>query len=184
MNIFQRINAVMKDIDYIKRGSAGQGTGVLYDEVIAGLQPLLVEHGIVVAVDFIADTSRTNPKGSYIYEGYFDVHYINIDKPEDKLTCKIVAHAMDSGDKAPGKAITYACKIAHLKTFGYETGENDESRVAEENCDSGLSAIKGAESMEHLKEVYAWTYKTFPKSRKELTAAKDARKKELADAAE
>jgi len=119
----------MKEITYVKRGSAGQGTGVLYDEVICNLQPLLIKHGIVVTVDFLADGSRLTGKGNYIYEGYFDVHYINIDKPEDKFTSKIVAHAMDSGDKAPGKAITYASKIAHLKTFGYETGDNDESRA-------------------------------------------------------
>lgn len=35
---------------------------------------------------------------------------------------------MDAGDKAPGKAITYASKISHLKVFGIETGVNDESR--------------------------------------------------------
>jgi len=127
-NIYQRINAVMKEITYVKRGSAGQGTGVLYDEVICDLQPLLIKHGIVVTVDFLIDGSRQTAKGNYVYEGYFDVHYVNIDKPEDKFTSKIVAHAMDSGDKAPGKAITYATKIAHLKTFGYETGDNDESR--------------------------------------------------------
>jgi hypothetical protein len=111
LNIYQRINAVMADITYIKRGSAGQGTGVLYDEVIADLQPLLIKHGIVVKVDFLADSSRQNAKGNYIYEGYFDVHYINMDKPEDCFTSKIVAHAMDAGDKAPGKAITYAVGI-------------------------------------------------------------------------
>ena len=133
LNIYQRINAVMGEIDYIKRGSAGQGTGVLYDEVIADLQPLLIKHGIVVKVDFLADSSRANAKGNYIYEGYFDVHYINMDKPDDAFTSKIVAHAMDAGDKAPGKAITYASKIAHLKTFGYETGEMDEGR----NFDKG-----------------------------------------------
>lgn len=129
LNIYQRINKVMSEIDYIKRGSAGQGTGVLYDEVIADLQPLLVKNGIVVTVDFLADTSRTNAKDNYIYEGYFEIHYVNIDNPSDRFSSKIVSHSMDSGDKAPGKAITYATKIAHLKTFGYETGTDDESRA-------------------------------------------------------
>jgi hypothetical protein len=132
-NIYQRISEVMSDIGYLKRGSAGQGTGVLYDEVIADLQPLLVKHGIVVTVDFLADSSRDSAKGNYIYQGYFDVHYVNIDKPGEKVTSKVVSHAMDSGDKAPGKAITYAAKIAHLKTFGYETGISDESRAEQKD---------------------------------------------------
>lgn len=123
----------MGEIGYIKRGSAGQGTGVLYDEVIADLQPLLVRHGIVVCVDFIADSSRKNAKDNYIYEGYFEVHYINMDKIDERHTSKVVSHSMDAGDKAPGKAITYATKISHLKTFGYETGVNDESRAEQKD---------------------------------------------------
>ncbi|MEE9459627.1 MAG: ERF family protein [Candidatus Bathyarchaeia archaeon] len=133
LNIYQRINKIMSEIGYIKRGSAGQGTGVLYDEVIADLQPLLVKYGVVVCVDFISDSSRKNAKDSYIYEACFDVHYINIDKTGDRHTSRVVSHSMDAGDKAPGKAITYAAKTVHLKTFGYETGVNDESRSEEKD---------------------------------------------------
>lgn len=132
--IYQKIAAVMAEDLYIKRGSAGQGTGVLYDEVISVLKPLLVKHGIVVMVDFIADTSRANAKGNYIYEGLFDVHYICAEDGS-KHTSKIVAHSMDMGDKAPGKAITYAAKISHVKVFGFETGVNDESRAEQRDVD-------------------------------------------------
>jgi hypothetical protein len=38
------------------------------------------------------------------------------------------SHALDNGDKAPGKAISYATKYALLKTFLLETGEDEESR--------------------------------------------------------
>ena len=40
---------------------------------------------------------------------------------------------MDSGDKAPGKAITYATKISMLKVFSVETGDNEEARFAEQD---------------------------------------------------
>lgn len=130
-NIYQRISAVMKeDSLYIKRGSAGQGTGVLYDEVISLLQPLMVKHGIVSYTEKAnIIESRNNTKGGYIYQCDFNVHYVNIDNPQDRICVLVESHAMDSGDKAPGKAITYASKIAHLKMFGIETGENDESRA-------------------------------------------------------
>jgi hypothetical protein len=132
--IYKAIAGVMSEDLYIKRGSAGQGTGVLYDEVIAVLKPLLVKHGIVVMVDFLVDGSRANAKGNYIYEGYFDVHYICVEDGS-RHTSKIVAHSMDAGDKAPGKAITYAAKISHVKVFGFETGVNDESRAEASNTD-------------------------------------------------
>lgn len=128
-NIYQRIRDVISEGLYIKRGSAGQGTGVLYDEVIAVLTPHLTKHGIVFNVEKVGEgRSRANAKGNYIYESDFNVHYINIDNPEDRFTTLVEAHAMDSGDKAPGKAITYATKISLLKVFQIETGENDESR--------------------------------------------------------
>jgi hypothetical protein len=128
-NIYQRIQGVIKEGLYIKRGSAGQGTGVLYDEVISVLTPILMKHGIVFNTEKVGDArSRANAKGNYIYECDFNVHFINVDNPEDRFTTFVEAHAMDSGDKAPGKAITYATKISLLKVFQIETGTNDESR--------------------------------------------------------
>lgn len=137
-NIYQRINEIMKEKSiYIKKGSAGQGTGVLYDEVISVLNPLLSEHGIVVSVDKAGDArSRQNLKGNYIYECDFKVTYINIDNPDDRLVTLVESHAMDSGDKAPGKAITYATKISLLKVFGIESGDNEESRSEQLNFDT------------------------------------------------
>lgn len=129
-NIYQCINAVMADEAlYIKRGYAGQGTGVLYDEVIAKLAPLMVKHGIVSYTEKTGEArSRKNQKDSYIYECDFLVHYVCAADPESRISVLVEAHSMDAGDKAPGKAITYASKIAHLKVFGIETGVNDESR--------------------------------------------------------
>jgi len=63
-----------------------------------------------------------------LYEGEFNIHFVNIDDGSDRLTVRIVGHANDNGDKAPGKAVTYATKSAILKVFAIETGENDESR--------------------------------------------------------
>jgi len=111
-NIYQRINDVIAEKVYVKRGSAGQGTGVLYDEVIALLSPLLVKHGIVFSVEKAGEArKRENAKGNYIYESDFNVHYINIDNPTDRFTTLVEAHAMDAGDKAPGKAITTRLRL-------------------------------------------------------------------------
>ena len=129
-NIFQRINAVMQDQSiYIKKGSAGQGTGVSYDEVIAVLAPLLTKHGIVISIDKVGDSgSRETKKGAYIYECDYKISYINIDNPADRLESIVEAHAQDGGDKAPGKTATYATKVSMLKVFSIESGDNEESR--------------------------------------------------------
>ena len=129
-NIYQRINEVMKQNIYVKKGSAGQGTGVQHDEVLALLTPHLVTNGIVIQVSKSADSrNRETKKGVYIFECDYLVSYVNIDDPQDRLTVLVEAHAMDAGDKGPGKAMTYAAKTSHVKVFSIETGENDESRA-------------------------------------------------------
>jgi len=131
-NIYQRINEVISQNIYIKKGSAGQGTGVLYDETIEALRKHLTTAGIVIVPEKAGESrSRQNAKGNYVYECDFNIHYVNMDDPSDRFTSFIEAHAMDSGDKAPGKAITYATKISMLKVFQIETGLNDESREEE-----------------------------------------------------
>tara|TARA_R110000764_G_scaffold35726_3_gene80021 strand:- start:195 stop:788 length:594 start_codon:yes stop_codon:yes gene_type:complete len=130
LNIYQRINSIMTEGVYLKKGSAGQGTGAQYDELISKLAPLLSKNGIVITAEKNGDSrSRANAKGNYIFESDFTIHYINMDNPEDRFSTVIESHAMDAGDKAPGKAITYATKISMLKVFGIETGDNEESRA-------------------------------------------------------
>jgi hypothetical protein len=121
---------------YLKKGSAGQGTGAQYDELISKLAPLLSKNGIVITAEKNGDSrSRANAKGNYIFESDFTIHYINMDNPEDRFSTVIESHAMDAGDKAPGKAITYATKISMLKVFGIETGDNEESRADASDVD-------------------------------------------------
>ena len=120
----------MKQGVYLKKGSAGQGTGAQYDELISKLAPLLSENGIVITAEKNGESrSRANAKGNYIFESDFTIHYKNIDNPEDRFSTVIESQAMDAGDKAPGKARTYATKISMLKVFGIETGDNEESRA-------------------------------------------------------
>ena len=56
--------------------------------------------------------------------------------PAKRITSTIQAHANDNGDKAPGKALTYATKAAILKVLCLESGENDESRSEQLDFDT------------------------------------------------
>lgn len=137
-NIFQRINAVMQEIDYIKKDKKVSGGGANYaavshDQVIAMVRDSLVKHGIVYYPEQINSTvlvarDKSKDIAMMLYEGEYNIHFVNIDDGADRLTVRIVGHANDNGDKAPGKAVTYATKSAILKVFAIETGENDESR--------------------------------------------------------
>ena len=129
-NIYQRINAVMADCDYLQKKQAQQGKGIKYDEVMAMIRNLLIKHGIVMVVrqlemDYLGGVEGTKQK---VYQGRYELDLVNIDTPSE-VTHTTYAHGMDGGDKAPGKAQTYAMKILLVKGFGIETGEDEESRA-------------------------------------------------------
>ncbi len=130
LNIYQKINAVMKDCEYLQKKQAQQGKGIQYDEVIAMIREHLINHGVVMVIrqtsfEQVAELEGKNQK---VYQGQYEMDLINMDKPEEKVTHTAFAHGMDGGDKAAGKAHTYAVKIMLVKGFGIETGEDEESR--------------------------------------------------------
>lgn len=140
LNIYQRINAVMKEVQYVQKDVTVSGGGsykaVSHDMVQAVLRPHMVENGIVARVEHMsgAITQFRNLKEEvkmHMYEAVYRVDFVNIDDPKDFMTVIVPSHANDNGDKAPGKATSYAIKYAMLKTFGLETGENEESRLHE-----------------------------------------------------
>ena len=130
-NIYQRINAVMKDCEYLQKKAAQQGKGIKYDEVIAMLREHLINHGVVMVVrqTEMQCVGGLDGKNQKIYQGRYEMDLVNMDKPEEKVTHIVYAQGMDGGDKGPGKAHTYAMKLMLVKGFGLETGEDDESRA-------------------------------------------------------
>jgi len=139
-NIYQRINAVMKEVAYIQKDATIQGGGgykaVTHDQVTAVVRPHFVKHGIVVEVEQIKSKMLVTRNVSanekmHLYSGTYSVEFVNIDNPTDRIPMTVTAHANDSGDKGPGKAMSYAVKYAMLKLLSLETGENDEARFSD-----------------------------------------------------
>lgn len=138
LNIYQRINEVRKSCPYIKKNKEVTGAGtymaVTHDHVTAELRPYLIAQGIVIVPrlvsSVVADTGTFTRNQIPIirYEARYEIDFVNMDEPSDKVTVPIEAHALDQGDKAPGKAASYATKYAVLKLFSIETGEHEEDR--------------------------------------------------------
>lgn len=137
LNIFQRINEVRKKVNYVQKDKTVSGQNykaVTHDAVTALVRNHLIEHGVLIIPRLRLSTMTEVGKTStgttiYRYAGLYDIDFVNVDNPEDKITVPGEAHANDSGDKAPGKATSYATKYAMLKLFSIETGEGDEGRV-------------------------------------------------------
>jgi len=125
LNIHQRLNAVMADVNYIKKDKKieiGKGSYSVtgHDAVTKLIHPLLVEHGINLipsVVDMTQEGNRTRVLMSF--------EWVNIDDPKDSFTNQCVSYGVDNQDKGPAKAISIAQRVITIKTIHLETGERD-----------------------------------------------------------
>ena len=148
-NLFQKINSVRRKVGYIKK-DANVGFGgntyaaVSHDAVIAAVRQALIDECLIISPPSlmqskVVDTGRVTGGGNPIirYEAAYKVAIIDgthADSSDlNKMEAVIEAHAEDQGDKAPGKAMSYAVKYFILKTFNIETGEDEESRIVSED---------------------------------------------------
>lgn len=142
MNIYQRINEIKKEIKYIKKDTKVTGAGsynaLSHDMVTASTRELFVKHG-VVSIPSLKEKTWTEGRdkgegktGQGRYDAVYTVKFINIEDPADCFSIEVGAQGMDSQDKAPGKTISMAKKIAVLKVLDLESGDAEESRIKED----------------------------------------------------
>jgi hypothetical protein len=122
LNIYQRLNAVMLDVQYIQKLDKtvnGQYRFVSHDQVIGVLHGPITKHGIAVIPSVLEHEKQGTTTTLKI-----QVSFVNIDNPNDRVDTIYFGYGVDGGDKGIGKAISYAVKYAMLKTFCLETGDD------------------------------------------------------------
>jgi hypothetical protein len=198
-NIYQRINAVRKAIGYVQKdksvsaGSAGSYRAVTHDAVTGMVRAALIENGVIIVPSVTSAVFHPKePEAKQrLYEATYQIDFVNMDSPEERISIAVNAHALDNGDKAPGKALSYATKYGILKLFNIETGEDEESRYQQEEFDTvgHVDFILASANDKELKDRYSAAY-TIARDAKDkdamkaLIAAKDARKTQLQRQAE
>jgi hypothetical protein len=98
-------------------------------DIISTIKPLEFEYRIysfpisrkIIETGIIENKSDYKQNYMRLEIGY---RFINIDKPEEYLDIISYGDGIDSGDKAPGKAMTYADKYALMKAYKIPTGED------------------------------------------------------------
>ena len=143
LNIYQRLNEVRKKVAYVQKdkrvGRVDEGgyLVVTHDAVTSLVRDHFIEQGIVIVPSLISSamvatgTTTKNGVPYFRYEAKYGFDVVNADNPDalgDKIHLEIEAHAMDHGDKAPGKALSYAKKYVVLKLLEIESGETEEER--------------------------------------------------------
>lgn len=156
MWVRDRVGTLGKD-SQVSTGSGGGYKAISHDKVTRYLRPKCVQAGIFTMMTCTsatdAETGAATAKGRKIvqHRASFDVFFINAHNPDERIVINQWAYADDFGDKAPGKAASYAMKYALLKMFMVETGEEDEDRVE----DDGGRAVVLADNENMLLDLWA-----------------------------
>lgn len=129
LTLLQRLNAVMKDVSYVqkdKKIDVGKGYKVTtHDAVTAKVRPALVKHGV-----FYYPQKLNWQQSGQRTEVSMIVRFVNVDDGADILDVPTLGFGLDTGDKGPGKAMSYAVKYALLKALGLETGEDADNEAS------------------------------------------------------
>lgn len=139
-NIHQRIHAIMTDVSFVAKGEKkvdNKYNYVSHDEVTKIIHAAAVKHKITIIPSVKEksveqfnglkyDTYAKKDKEFTVYLAKITlmVAFVNIDNPLDHVASEWFSYAIDTQDKATGKAYSYAYKYALLKTFALETGED------------------------------------------------------------
>lgn len=145
-NIYCRMSKITADISRVAKNlEVGYGKSkykaVGEADVLASVKPLEAQYGVYsypVSREII-DSGVLTTKG---YDGneknqmYMRIktvyRFLCIDNPESYLDIESFADGVDSQDKAPGKAMTYADKYALLKAYKIITGDDPDQNMSEE----------------------------------------------------
>lgn len=143
-NIHQRLLGVMSDVDSVAKNekvNMGKGSysAVSHDDVARLLHPVFVKHGILcfptVEESEFSAVKIVNNYGKEVDQHRVQVKikvlFTNVDDPTDSISSTTFGFAFDSGDKAFGKAYSYAVKYALLKVLMLESRDAEEQRPQE-----------------------------------------------------
>lgn len=163
LNVYQRLAAVMGEVDYIQKEKKNgmNYTIVSHDAVTAKVRPVLLKHGVVYHPIRCEHTHNGNRA-----ECAMTVRFVNIDAPTDFFDVPTFGYGIDTQDKGPGKAMSYAVKYALLKALGLETGDDPETESVEhkqedpalpKRTDSFIThtnAITNAKTLDDLRKAW------------------------------
>ena len=123
-NIYQRISAVMQDVQYLCKDDQIKFGNTKYkaiseEKVTATVRESLIKNGIA-----IVPVKQLHRRDGTLTSVDVEYRIQNIDVPEDFVIAASSGTGADTQDKGVGKAMTYAYKYLLLRTFAIPTGED------------------------------------------------------------
>lgn len=138
LNIYQKMSIATKKIQTVAKNlKVGEGTKSEYKavkeaDVLNAVKPIEIELGIysypldrkILKDERAIFKNKFGENENFVIRLETIYRFINTDNPEEFIDIKTYGDGVDSQDKAPGKAMTYADKYALLKAYKIQTGDD------------------------------------------------------------
>lgn len=147
MNIYEKINAVMKEVEYLTKDDKVEFGNTKYkaiseEKVTTIVREQLVKQGIVIMPVQQECTNkeliRTDKSVNMLTSVHVKYRIQNIEDVNDYIEVESNGTGVDTQDKGVGKAMTYAYKYMLLRTFAIPTGE-DPDKISSAEMDEKIS---------------------------------------------
>ena len=145
MNIFEKMSAITSEITAVAKNlNVGYGKNqykaVGEADVLAAVKPIEAKHKVYsypydreIVETAVLTTQKTD--GTESKQQFMRVRtiyrFVDMENPSDYIDIATYGDGVDSQDKAPGKAMTYADKYALLKAYKIITGDDPDQNYSE-----------------------------------------------------
>lgn len=172
LNIYQKLLKITSEIEKVAKNLAvGVGknsykaTGEA--DVLAAVKPLEEKYGVysypinreIIESGTIESAGYNGEVKKSLFERIkVTYRFINVDKPDEFIDVISIGDGIDSQDKGPGKAMTYADKYALMKAYKIITGDDPDQEASGElkgvsiKKDTPKKAVLSDETQKLVKE--------------------------------
>lgn len=151
MNIYEKMSLITEEMGIVEKNLKVQVNqtnsykAVSERDILDTVKPLEKKYRVysypadrnVIENDTLVKESEYNGKITRTNTLYMRLEityrFVNIDKPEEFIDIKTYGDGLDTGDKAPGKAMTYGDKYALMKAYKISTGDDPDKEPSPES---------------------------------------------------
>lgn len=155
MNIYEKMSAAMAEIARVPKNMV-VGTGKNQYKAVAEADILKavkeaeskykifsypLEHTVVESKSLISKNDYGEKESQFVRVKAV-YRFVNMEDPKDALEVTAFGDGVDTLDKAPGKATTYADKYALMKAYKVETGDDTDRSASDDLSGHDIWKIK------------------------------------------
>lgn len=143
LNIYEKLSLIENEIGVVEKGlsvSMGKGSykAVSERDVLDAIKPIEQKYRVysypydteIINNEVLEKSSNYGTTTSQYLRLKRVYRFVNIDKPDECVDVVSYGDGIDTGDKAPGKAMTYADKYALMKAYKLSTGDDPDKEAS------------------------------------------------------